>query len=228
MARVTHPHDDPHDDSVEATLAEGLEQIGVALSEAKVSALTAYLALLQTWNRAFNLTAVRNPRDMVYRHLLESLMVLPYVRGPRLLDVGTGAGLPGLVLAVACPQLQCVLLDKNAKKTRFCLQVTAELGLHNVEVVRVRAEEYRPGALFSTVVARAFGPLLELLMLARHRLMPGGHLIAMKGVHPQSELDDLPATCPPPRVIPLRVPGISLPRHLIILNPETVPAVDTA
>lgn len=214
MARVTHRHDD----TVEATLAAGLEEAGIALGEGKVSALIAYLALLQTWNRAFNLTAVRNPRDMIYRHLLESLMVLPYVRGSRLLDVGTGAGLPGLVLAVACPELQCVLLDKNAKKTRFCLQVTAELGLRNVQVVRVRAEEYRPQVLFSTVIARAFGPLVELLTLARHRLMPGGHLIAMKGVHPQSELDALPACCPPPRVIPLRVPGIPLPRHLIILN----------
>nr|MBS0021211.1 16S rRNA (guanine(527)-N(7))-methyltransferase RsmG [Gammaproteobacteria bacterium] len=217
-----------HEPTAEETLSAGLAELGVFLSDAKVRALLYYLTLLETWNRAYNLTAVREPVDMVRRHLLDSLTALPYVRGSHILDLGTGAGFPGMVIALSCPDRRCVLLDKNAKKTRFCLQVIAELGINNVEVVRTRAEEYQPRSLFSTVVARAFGPLSELLSLTRHWLLPGGCLIAMKGTNPQREIDLLPAPYPRPQVIPLHVPGLDLPRHLIILEAGAVLPADPA
>lgn len=214
--------------TAEETLTAGLAALDVSLCDSKVRALLYYLTLLETWNRAYNLTAVRSPVDMVRRHLLDSLMVLPYVRGPRLLDVGTGAGFPGMIIALISPHLQCVLLDKNAKKTRFCLQVIAELGINNVEVVRARAEDYQPHLLFSTVVARAFGQLSVLFSLVRHWLLPGGCLIAMKGADPHREIDLLTARCQQPQVIPLHVPGLAIPRHLIILEAETTLPEDPA
>jgi 16S rRNA (guanine527-N7)-methyltransferase len=214
--------------AAEGTLAAGLAEIRVSLGDSTVRALLDYLRLLAKWNRAYNLTAVRNPVEMVRRHLLDSLMVRPYVRGTRLLDVGTGAGFPGMVIALTSPHLECVLLDKNAKKTRFCLQVIAELGIDNVEVVRARVEEYRPDRRFATVVARAFGGLLELRTLTRHLLPAGGSLIAMKGANPRRELDSLPASCQRPQVISLRVPGLAIPRHLIILGAGAASTTDSA
>ena len=211
-----------------ATLGAGLDEIGLSLRRATVNTLLAYLRLLELWNRAYNLTAIRNPVDMVRHHLLDSLVVLPFVRGSRLLDVGTGAGFPGMVIALTSPQLQCVLLDKNAKKTRFCLQVIAELGINNVDVVHARVEDYQPASLFSTVIARAFGELCALHALTGHLLQPGGCLIAMKGADPKRELDALPASCQPPQVISLKVPGLVTPRHLIILDAGSVSAADSA
>lgn len=204
--------------TAQKTLADGIAQIGMPLSKATARALLDYLALLETWNRIYNLTAVRNPVDMVRRHLLDSLMILPYVRGSRVLDVGSGAGFPGMVIALTRPNAQCVLLDKNAKKTRFCLQVIAELGVENVEVVHARLENYRPDTLFSTVTARAFGPLSELHSLTHDLLAPGGWVIAMKGANPKRELGSLPASDQQPRIVPLTVPGLAMPRHLVMWN----------
>ncbi len=214
--------------TAEEILADGVAQIGVSLGEATVRALLDYLGLLATWNRTYNLTAVRDPIEMVRHHLLDSLVVLPYVRGSRVLDVGSGAGFPGMVIALTRPDLQCVLLDKNAKKTRFCLQVIAELGVHNVEVVRAHLEDYQPDSTFSTVTARAVGPLFELHSLTRDLIAPGGCLIAMKGAHVQSELDSFPASGQQPWVVPLRVPGLAMPRHLVMVDSDAAPRAGSA
>jgi 16S rRNA (guanine527-N7)-methyltransferase len=152
----------------------------------------ALLRLLYTWNRTFNLTALRTPAEMVTGHLLDSLAVLPHLPPGALLDVGTGAGFPGLPLAIARPDARHVLLDSNLKKTRFVQHAALELGLANVEVIRARAEDFRPQAPFPVVMARAFAPLPRLLRLLGHLCAPGGRVLALKGPAAEAELADLP------------------------------------
>ncbi|NIR29721.1 MAG: 16S rRNA (guanine(527)-N(7))-methyltransferase RsmG [Gammaproteobacteria bacterium] len=207
----------PTSGSPRAVLDAGLAAAAVELDEAARAALIRYVELLARWNRAYNLTAVRAPREMVRRHLLDSVVILPYVHGRRLLDVGTGAGLPGLVVALARPELECVLIDSSAKKIRFCRQAVGELRLANVEVVHARIQEYRPARPFDTVVARAFGRLGELLAQAERLCAPGGRLLAMKGKAPRAELADLGALQERTRVVPLRVPGLDARRELVIV-----------
>ena len=207
----------PTSESPRAVLDEGLAAAGVALDDATRAALIRYVELLSHWNRAYNLTAVRDPLDMVRRHLLDSAVILPYVHGRRLLDIGTGAGLPGLVVALARPDLECVLIDSSAKKIRFCRQAAAELRLANVEVVQARVQAYRAAPTFDTVVARAFGRLGELAVQAERLCTPGGRLLAMKGKAPRAELADLGALRTQARVVPLRVPGLDARRHLVIV-----------
>jgi len=134
-----------------SSLQDGVHALGLALAPAAQEKLIAYIELLAKWNQAYNLTAVRDPEQMIARHLLDSLAILPWVRGPRVLDIGSGAGLPGIPLALARPELQFVLLDSNAKKTRFITQALAELGLENVEVVHSRVEKYQPAVPFDPV-----------------------------------------------------------------------------
>ena len=183
-----------------------------------------YLELLQRWNRISNLTAIRAPADMVVRHLLDSLAVHPYVRGGRLLDVGSGAGLPGIPLALADPARTVVLVDSNGKKARFLRQAVLELALANVAVVHARAEEFRPSAPFDTVIARAFADLPALVRIARPLLAPAGRVLAMKGREPTAELQRLAAEGVAWRCHRLDVPGLAAERHVIILEP---PAADS-
>ena len=154
-------------------------------------ALARYVALLAKWNRAYNLTAVRDPFAMIDRHVLDSLTALDFLVGGRLLDAGTGAGLPGLVLAIARPDVQCTLLDPVRKKTRFCAHAAMTLGLDNVEVASERLAGYRPPHRFSTVISRATFSIADLVSGARHLLDTPGRVIAMKGPHPDAELDAL-------------------------------------
>lgn len=198
-------------------LREGLERLGVAVDAAAEARLLAYLALLVRWNRAYNLTAVRDPAQMVSRHLLDSLAVLPWVEGDTLVDVGTGPGLPGLPLAIARPGLRVSLLDANGKKVRFLRQVVMELGLADVEVVQSRVESFRPPHGFDLVTSRAFAALPDMVDLTRHLLAPGGRWLAMKGVSPEPELAALPGDIVS-RVEPLHVPGETACRHLVILR----------
>ena len=178
-----------------------------------------YLSLLHKWNQRFNLTAVRDMDEMVTRHLLDSLAVLPWVRGPRILDVGTGAGLPGIPLAVARSLDRFVLLDSNGKKTRFLVQVIARLGLSNVEVVQQRVEAYNPPERFATVVSRAFATIADMLAGAGRLCSPGGRIIAMKGVFPEAELAALPPDYRVEEVRQLEVPGLAAERHVVIMRP---------
>ena len=184
-----------------------------------VSPLVAYVAQLLRWNRVYNLTAVRQPQDIVVRHILDSLSILPWVQGQSVLDVGSGAGLPGIPLAIMRPEIQFFLLDSNAKRTRFMTQVIAQLQLKNVEVLRCRVEDYQPRHLFDTVVSRAFSSLAAMLEVAGHLCASGGRLLAMKGQYPQQELQQLPPAYRLVAVHSLTVSGLDAARHLVHLEP---------
>jgi 16S rRNA (guanine527-N7)-methyltransferase len=216
--------------TLEARLAAGLSALGMTLPEARFAALFAFLALLAKWNRACNLTAVRDPVEMVPRHLLDSLAVLPYLHGPRILDLGSGAGLPGMVLALVDPEREWVLLDSNAKKTRFLTQIVIELRPGNVEVVQARAEAYAPARPFTTVIARALAPLSTVFRLARPLCAAEGRILAMKGVYPEAELAELGPNRPHmsvARVHRLQIPGLAGERHLVQIDLPSPGAVES-
>ncbi len=204
---------------LEQRLHRGLQEMGLALPPAIETRLLDYLRLLEKWNRAYNLTAVRDPQEMVGRHLLDSLTVLPYVKGPRVLDVGTGAGLPGIPLALALPALHFTLLDSNAKKTRFVTQAAHALGLANVTVVHARAEQFQPPERFDTVIARALASIPDMLAATRHLCASGGRWLAMKGVFPQEELAGIPADYAA-EAKSLKIPGLAAARHVVIIEPR--------
>jgi 16S rRNA (guanine527-N7)-methyltransferase len=199
-------------------LDQGLAATGLTLNDGQCESLLGYLGLLAKWNRTYNLTAVRDPAVMVRRQLLDSLSILPWVeRGP-VLDVGTGAGLPGIPLAIVLPGLNFSLLDTNGKKTRFVQQVVGELGLANVEVIRSRVEQLdRPGH-YARIISRAFAALAPMVGTTARLLAPGGAWLAMKGNEPQAEIGELPASFEI-ETVPLSVPGEHASRHLLILRP---------
>jgi 16S rRNA (guanine527-N7)-methyltransferase len=203
---------------LEKHLRQGLHEMGLELPPTAVEKLLNFLQLLEKWNKTYNLTAVRDPEQMVPRHLLDSLSVLPYLQGPRVLDIGTGAGLPGIPLALARPDLEFTLLDSNAKKTRFATQALHELGLKNVAVVQERVEKFHPAEKFDTLIARAFASIPDMLAASRHLCAPHGRFLVMKGVFPQEELaavtDGYRA-----EVKALTIPGLDAERHMVILAP---------
>jgi 16S rRNA (guanine527-N7)-methyltransferase len=200
-------------------LAKGIMALGLALPEGAEPTLLAYLALLDKWNRVYNLTAVRDAERMVSHHLLDSLAAVPYFQAGSILDVGSGGGLPGIPLAIARPELQVTLLDSIAKKTAFLLQAKAELGLANLNVVTSRVEDYRPVTGFDVITSRAFSDLKEFVTLTRHLLKPGGKWLAMKGLYPHEEIAVLPAGVKVSADHALLVPGLEASRHLIVLEP---------
>ena len=201
-------------DTLRPELAAGLEALG--LPAALATPLLAYLALLARWNATYNLTAIRDPRDMVAKHLLDSLAMQPFVRGLRTLaDLGTGPGLPGIPLAIATPALQVTLVESNGKKARFLREATRQLGLGNVQVAESRIEAFQPGTHFDAITARALATLPLILELGGHLPGPGGRLLAMKGVVPDEEIATLPAGWRLAAVHPLRVPGLDAERHLV-------------
>lgn len=194
--------------------------MAVDLDERARGRLLAYVELLERWNRVYNLSAVRDPVEMIDRHVLDSLSVLPYLRSGPCLDVGSGAGLPGLVLAVARPELAWVLLDSNGKKCRFLEHARVALGLDNVLVERSRVEDFHPGGRFSTIISRALSNLADFVAGAGHLLAPGGRLLAMKGRDPQHELAALGKLSAQADVIVVRLSGVEdEQRHLVIVTP---------
>jgi 16S rRNA (guanine527-N7)-methyltransferase len=205
---------------IEQQLDQGLATLGLALDAAARTRLLGYLALLQKWNRVYNLTAIRQADRLVSQHLLDSLAVLPHVPGPRVIDVGSGAGLPGIPLAIARQDWEVVLLDSNHKKGAFLRQALIELQLGNARVVVARAEEWRSSPPATAAVSRAFSDLAGFVQAARHMVAPGGILAAMKGVYPDEELAQLPAGTRADSVIPLRVPQLDAVRHLVLLRVE--------
>lgn len=206
--------------SIEHSIRGGLRRLDIAAPEGAAPRLAAYVDLLAHWNRAYNLTAVRRPQDMVTRHILDSLSILPWLYGQRILDVGSGAGLPGIPLAVLRPDAEFTLLDSNGKRTRFMTQAVLELGLANTRVVQARVEAYRPGAPFDSVLSRAFASLAAFLAGAGRLCAPDGCLLAMKGALPEAELLELPEGYKVMGVHVLRVPDLDAERHLVRLVPE--------
>ena len=177
--------------SLESRLSAGLQALSLECTSIQQQQLLDFVRLLAKWNKVYNLTAVRDPEEMVTRHLLDSLAVLPYVQGSRVLDVGTGAGLPGIPLAIACPEREFTLLDSNSKKTRFVQQAVNELGLGNVRVVHARCEDFHPEQGFDVVLSRAFASIADMLASSGRHCAPHGRILAMKGADPADELMDL-------------------------------------
>ena len=197
------------------TLCQGLEALQLPLNELQVEQLLKFIKLIEKWNKAYNLTAVRDLREMVSVHLLDSLAILPHIKPSTIADIGTGAGLPGIPLAIALPDCQFTLVDSNSKKTRFVQQAVLELQLKNVEVVHSRVELLQPKHLFSIVISRAFASMPDILALTQHLQADDGILLAMKGQIPAQELAELSEIY---RVIPISVPGIDAERCLIELE----------
>lgn len=202
-------------------LAAGIAELGLEVSAGQQEKLLKYIALLHKWNKAFNLTSVRDPVEMVPRHLLDSLAVSVYLQGGRVLDVGTGPGLPGIPLAILYPERHFTLLDSNGKKTRFVRQAAMELELKNVEVVHTRVENFHPSTNFHCILTRAFASLPEIVKLTRPLLTEDGRLLAMKGRYPEEELADLDAAHWRLEVVSLKVPLLEGERHLIAICPAS-------
>jgi len=204
--------------TLQEQLAAGVAALGLNLPDGAEAKLLAYLALLDKWNRVYNLTAVRDTERMVSHHLLDSLAAVPFFQGETALDVGSGGGLPGIPLAIARPELQVTLIDSIAKKTAFLLQAKTELGLANLQVVTSRVEDFKPETKFDAITSRAFSDLKEFVTLTRHLLSPTGHWLAMKGLIPHEELVSLPGWTRVSANHALAVPGLEASRHLIVLE----------
>ena len=204
--------------SLAAQLAAGVAELGLAIAPDTQKKLLAYLELMAKWNRVYNLTALRNPREWVTHHLLDSLSVLPHIQGPRVVDVGSGAGLPGLVLAMARPDWQVVSVEAVDKKAAFQRQVAAELALANVQVEGRRVEEVAQAGGADTVVSRAFSSLADFVGLTRHLLKPGGRWAAMKGRLPGEEIAALPGEVRVREIIELSVPGLNAERCVVLME----------
>lgn len=200
-----------------AELDAGLATL--ALDAALAEPLLAYLSLLDRWNRTYNLTAIRDPRDMVAKHLLDSLAMHPYVRDVgTLADLGTGPGLPGIPLAIAILSLRVTLVESNGKKARFLREAVRSLGLGNARVAESRAEALDEPAAYDAITARALATLPDILVVGGHLLAPNGRLLAMKGARPDEEIAALPAGWRLEAVHPLAVPGLAAERHLVVVE----------
>lgn len=205
---------------IPARIAAGATALGQELPEAAVASLATLLHELERWNRRINLTSIRDPEAMVSRHVLDSLAVRPFVRGPDVIDIGTGAGFPGLPLAIVERDFRFVLLDSNARKLAFVEHMIGELGLANVRTIKARAEDYAPGKRFDTVIARALASVPRLVVLSGHLVRADGVLLALKGKHPAEELADLTALSEWQHdVASLCVPGLcEHARHVVSLR----------
>lgn len=204
--------------SAAAHLAAGIKALGLDIDEATRSRLLAYGALLMKWNKVYNLSAIRDEAGMLDLHLLDSLTVLPYVDFPRIADVGTGGGLPGIPLAICRPQMEVALVETVNKKASFLRQAKGELGLANLAVHNCRVEQLQPEQLFPAVISRAFASLNDFITLTAHLLAPEGVWLAMKGVYPDDELAALPPGIVLRSSHRLEVPGVAAERHLLILT----------
>lgn len=202
--------------ALHARLTQGIATLGLVLPTEAVSRLLDYQALLERWNGAYNLTAVRDPAEMITRHLLDSLAILPYVQGQTLADLGTGPGLPGIVLAIAAPGREMLLVDSNGKKVRFLREAIRALKLDGVRAEQSRVE--RVEGRFDCITSRAFASLAEMLGWGGHLLAPGGIWLAMKGKSPGEEMASVPAGFEVRGVHALTVPGLAAERHLVVLG----------
>ncbi|TWI57679.1 16S rRNA (guanine527-N7)-methyltransferase [Pseudomonas duriflava] len=199
-------------------LRSGAQELGIALEDQTIQRLLAYMGLLVKWNKAYNLTAVRDPDEMVSRHLLDSLSIVPHIAAGDWLDVGSGGGMPGVPLAILFPDSNFTVLDSNGKKTRFLTQAKIELGLDNLNVIHSRVEAFTPERAFTGIVSRAFSSLVDFTNWTRHLGDQSTHWLAMKGVYPVDELTALPSDFRIEAEHALQVPGCQGQRHLLILR----------
>jgi 16S rRNA (guanine527-N7)-methyltransferase len=202
-------------------LAKGITEMGLTVSVEAQQRLLQYLSLLQKWNKVYNLTAVRDPLEMVTLHLLDSLSVLPYIKAKNLLDVGSGGGFPGIALAICMPQLQVTTIDAVQKKAIFMRQVKGELGLDNLKVVHARVENYQPTEKFEGIISRAFSEIVLFVKVTQHLIVGNGHWLAMKGAVPHHEFERLEFDgigIKPSKIIPLKVAGLQAERHLVVFE----------
>lgn len=198
-----------------ATLTSGAAQLGISLDPATAEKLLRLLDELDDWNQRMNLTAIRERPQQITKHLLDSLAIRPYLHGSRAIDIGTGAGFPGLPLAIVAPEVSFTLLDSTAKKLKFIDHVTALLGIANVQTVHARAESFRPKERFDCVMSRAVGPVETFVKWSGHLCAGGGRLLAMKGRYPTDEIAKLPSGWKLAAVHRLTVPGLDEERHLV-------------
>lgn len=203
-------------DSLLEQIQQGCDELNIILTDEQCQQLLAYVVLLDKWNKVYNLTSVRDPNEMISRHILDSLAILPYLAGKTLLDVGTGAGLPGIPIAIIKPDMTVTLLDSNSKKTRFLQQAKAELSLSNVTVVHGRVEQVELPK-FDTVTARAFSTIDDIIDLAGRHCDDAGCLLLMKGIYPEAELKAVKDGFHLQDVMSLTVPGCDGQRHLVRL-----------
>jgi 16S rRNA (guanine527-N7)-methyltransferase len=199
-------------------LAHGAAELGIELSAGQADALLGLVDELLDWNTRFNLTAIREPREVVTRHLLDSLSLQPHLVGRSAADIGTGAGFPGLPLAIVNPQRQFALVEATGKKAKFVAHAVEKLGLANVQVVNARAEKWRPQQPFDNVMSRALGSLDDFVRHAGSLCAPGGRLLAMKGQYPEQEIAEIPRSWRVVAVPRLTVPGLDANRHVVILQ----------
>lgn len=209
--------------SLEKQLRDGLEAIlGLSADTARLtSQLLRYIELITKWNSTHNLTSVRKPESMITRHMLDSLVVLPHISGPNIVDVGSGAGLPGIPLALARPDWQVILVESNQKKAAFLQQVVVELSLQNVSIKQERVEKIKLENKINTVISRAFSSLERFMRLSKHLCennVDHCRFVAMKGAFPDMELMQLPPEFPVERIIPVTVPGLRVKRHLVVMR----------
>ena len=205
-------------DALEKTLVAGARELGIALEPGQTAALLRLVTELREWNERFNLTSITEPVDVVRKHLLDSLSLQPLLSGARIADVGTGAGFPGLPLAVINRERQFALIEGTGKKARFVLHAAEVMGLSNVEVIPARAEAWRGPAPFDCVVTRALGKLADFVRVAEHLCAPKGRMLAMKGRHPESEMQELPPGWRAIAVHDIRVPGLAALRCIVELR----------
>ncbi|KNC90849.1 16S rRNA (guanine(527)-N(7))-methyltransferase RsmG [Trabulsiella odontotermitis] len=199
-------------------LSRLLDEAGISLSDHQQQQLVAYVELLNKWNKAYNLTSVRDPNEMLVRHILDSVVVAPHLQGSRFIDVGTGPGLPGIPLAIVLPEAHFILLDSLGKRVRFLRQVQHELKLGNVEPVQSRVEDFPAEPPFDGVISRAFASLNDMVSWCQHLPAPSGRFYALKGHVPDDEIAQLPAGFAVENIIKLQVPELDGERHLVLLN----------
>ena len=202
----------------EELLEDGIYELGLEERLAGDDRLMEFITELMNWNRIYNLTSVRKPTEIVTRHILDSLSILPYLEGRRVLDIGTGAGLPGIPLAIACPEREFVLLDSSSKKLRFVQQTLAILKLDNVTLEHARIEDYQPQERFDSVMCRAFSELRELYRHAARLCTGTGRILAMKGIYPVAEIESLEDRDVIEQVVSLSIPGLEAERHLVCMR----------
>ena len=200
---------------LQQVLASAIAQLQLNVSESQQAQLLQYLALLHKWNQAYNLSGLHDLQEMLTLHIVDSLTLLPYTKADRIADVGTGPGLPGMVLAICQPQTEFFLIDSNSKKTRFIFQTAASLGLRNLHALHARAEDYAITPQVAIVTSRAFASLRKFIESSQHLLAASGSLLAMKGQYPQTEIAELPAGFVLYASHPLQVPGTNVTRHLL-------------